>query len=813
MIKKKLRIICGKIFDKKMMWVLKGIVTVLLVCTVTGVIVRDWNDLYYVEQPSNLGVDGQVAYAEINMDKTLVQSFQAKSGHVRSISVLFGTYNDTLEKGKVRFVLKNEKDQQLYHEVVDIKDLHDNCYYDFVIDQELDAGKYYSYEISAYGYGNSVTPVVWAGDDDESASSLYYDGEKQDKEIYSRMEIEKFKWTPVILNIVMLILMVCLLFVPFKCPEKVTTVLGIAGMIVFPFVSFCLVEGLYSDSFFHSAISIVWNYLLLLAFYLLCLVVCGSFRRAVIAGNTITFILGLINYFVMEFRGNPICPWDIFSLNTALDVAGGYNYRFDVIVVSRIMCALVINLFAMQFARQRIKLPVRLITGVGTAAYILGIFSVLWGTTYLEDNGYQDDLWVPRTGYLRNGFYLSFAMNMKYLQVEKPDGYSTAQVQEILDDYSVEQDAETDIKPDIIMIMNEAYSDLSVVGDFDTNEDYMPFVRNLEDNTAKGSLYVSIFGGGTCNTEYEVLTGNSMAYLAPGSITYQQYVRDGYDTGGLVQTLKEQDYVCYAIHPAVAGNWYRNIVYGSMGFDAFYDIFSFPEDAERVRSGFVSDRETYNKIIELYENKDKNEPLFVFDVTIQNHGGYESGYEFETPITLQGMSGEYPETEEYLSAMRMSDEAFEYLIEYFNKEENPVMIIMFGDHQPGIEEEFYEELYGKSLDELDLEELQKRYEVPFIIWTNYSSGSSSDLEMSANYLSAEVLSRAGLSVPAYYTFLNEMKEDVPVLNVNGCKDLDNNYTSLEDCKYSDWIEKYRILHYNSSIDRKNTLHSMYQSVD
>ena len=76
-------------------------------------------------------------------------------------------------------------------------------------------------------------------------------------------------------------------------------------------------------------------------------------------------------------------------------------------------------------------------------------------------------------------------------------------------------------KPNIIVIMNEAFSDPSVLGDFTTNEDYMPFVHSLldgADNTISGHLNVSVKGGNTANTEFEYLTGASMAFLPYGSI-------------------------------------------------------------------------------------------------------------------------------------------------------------------------------------------------------------------------------------------------------------------------------------------------------
>ena len=105
-------------------------------------------------------------------------------------------------------------------------------------------------------------------------------------------------------------------------------------------------------------------------------------------------------------------------------------------------------------------------------------------------------------------------------------------------------------KPNIIVIMNEAFSDPSVLGDFTTNEDYMPFVHSLldgADNTISGHLNVSVKGGNTANTEFEYLTGASMAFLPYGSIPYQQYVKK--ETPSMASYLSSLGYYTIAMHP------------------------------------------------------------------------------------------------------------------------------------------------------------------------------------------------------------------------------------------------------------------------
>ena len=119
--------------------------------------------------------------------------------------------------------------------------------------------------------------------------------------------------------------------------------------------------------------------------------------------------------------------------------------------------------------------------------------------------------------------------------------------------------------------MNEAFSDPSVLGDFTTNEDYMPFVHSLldgADNTISGHLNVSVKGGNTANTEFEYLTGASMAFLPYGSIPYQQYVKK--ETPSMASYLSSLGYYTIAMHPYRAAGWDRNLVYPKLGFDEMH---------------------------------------------------------------------------------------------------------------------------------------------------------------------------------------------------------------------------------------------------
>ena len=190
----------------------------------------------------------------------------------------------------------------------------------------------------------------------------------------------------------------------------------------------------------------------------------------------------------------------------------------------------------------------------------------------------------------------------------------------------------------------------------------MPYLHSLQngaENTVTGYLNVSVCGGNTANTEFEFLTGNSMAFLPQGSIPYQQYITK--ELPALPAYLASLGYETVATHPYYADGWDRDKVYPLLGFSEsiFKDQYW---GAGYVRK-YVSDNSCVDKIIELYEKKEEGTPLFVFNVTMQNHGGYSDTYDNFTPdITVEGV--ESTPLSQYLSLVRLSDQALEKLISY-----------------------------------------------------------------------------------------------------------------------------------------------------
>ena len=313
---------------------------------------------------------------------------------------------------------------------------------------------------------------------------------------------------------------------------------------------------------------------------------------------TLTFVIGLTNYFVSAFRGGvPLLVQDIMSISTAKNVAGGYIYTIDMWVLwATTLFAACMGVMLGLKPYKGVRLKLRFIPVIiGVAGLIFGYWFFVQ-TEIVSKCGIEDSQWKPQLTYRKNGTALSFLTSWKYIKTDKPKGYSVDKVKELTKGYESEKTSKNSaIKkklPNIIAIMNESLTDFTVDGELQTTEDYMPYLRALKKDTVRGQLYVSIEGANTANSEFEFLTGNNMAFFAPRAVPYNNLL-----TGilpSVTRTLQMQGYTgCNAYHPYKRDGWNRPNVYSYLGFNNFYSEEHY-KNAKYTRN-FVSDAVTWNK--------------------------------------------------------------------------------------------------------------------------------------------------------------------------------------------------------------------------
>ena len=566
----------------------------------------------------------------------------------------------------------------------------------------------------------------------------------------------------------------------------------------------------YSPHWFTAiGVRFVWNYLLLLLPYLI-LYALPYFKITSAILNLAVFLFGIGEHYVVLFRNTIIYPWDLVNIDLALKVSRTYDFVISKEVILAGVLFLVMTALSFVGKEPKFKVWLRgLLAALLTAALCLymGFFVMQRGAQ--QSTGIRFYYTIVNYNY-ENGVLLNFGYHIRFLFREKPQGYSKDEVEKDLAQYdtktaSLVPDGE---KPDIIMIMSEAYSDLAVNGDFGTNEPVTPFMDSLTgDQVIKKDLVTSCYGGNTANSEFEVLTSMSMEFIPAGTYPFRQYIR--HDISSIASQLKDIGYETDAVHPFDLTGWNRTKVMPLLGFDSLVGLTEFTDPL--LYRSYVSDQSLFEYAIRQYEEhkaENPDVPLFQYLITIQNHGGYATNDTLPYSITPDSYS-QYPQAEEYLSLLRTSDEALKMLISYYENVDTPTVIIFYGDHQPNLTDKF-SDFTKLRADKDDPQYLLKRYETQLLVWANYDI-SDSDLAqikedyISTNYLSTYLADIIGVQRTPFQQFLFEMHDAVPALNesyvVASDGTLYNAGGSLNP-EIKPWIDIYRKYQYYQLYDSR-----------
>lgn len=590
---------------------------------------------------------------------------------------------------------------------------------------------------------------------------------------------------------------------------------------------------------------LVLNLLFFYVLYGLLTALTGSVRMGFRLATLVPMLFGLTNYFVVSFRGSPIVPWDLLSFGTAASVADNYEFVLSWKAFYSVLAFIWMILLSSKSTVRLGRKKLRVISIAAYAALMFLYVGEIQNSAVQSFFGMDTTLFTLNVLYRNNGIAAAFLGNLRFLNIEQPSGYSVDKVDALMKQVEADEQGEEDAKnepetdaqgetvqatqgetvqatqaetnataeteapassgqyPNIVVIMNEAFSDLSVWGDFATSEEVMPFFKSLQQEAVGGELYVSVKGGNTANTEFEFLTGDTMGFLPKGSIPYQQYIND--ETPSLASYLKTLGYSTTAIHPYNRTGWDRDTVYEKFGFDEFLDKDSF-SSPYRLR-GYISDKSAFDKIREQFSIKGDDERKFIFEVTMQNHGGYSRETpDFNIYLTLPEVTGKTTSvvaTEKYLTLINQTDRALEELIDYFKEQDEPVIVVMFGDHQPSdYITNVIQRICGATTSD-SLADLEQGYRVPFVMWSNYGLEHKYYDGISVNYLSSILMENAGIPLTGYQTFLKKLMETLPVINANVYRDADGNFYNYEDDAYSGELKDYQMLQYNHLVDKKH----------
>lgn len=766
----------------------------------------------------------------VSSDDYMTQYFTPAYPNMVSFKIRFAFSNLDILGAKppiIRLTLRDAKQNILKKEEISSSEIVNWGYYTFELDNTLEQSEIYSItleQIDGYidestgKYPTSYIPFIEYRDNNkfilkESIKSEH-GGIIKDYEwniVYTYRILDNNK-IAFLLFTDLLGIFLFISFIKHKYYKEITFTLVL--LVVSPILNFILIESIVGNILKTNHTYILLNLLFYYFILGLFLLFFKSTRIALLVNHGFMTMIALVEYYVYKLRGRSFMLQDIKSLQTATSVMGAYS--FDIEILVGIALIITVFLFFIIILIPNLKYRQNLWKrrlGVVIICILLGLG---FGSHKFIRHfpAFSLEIYDIEVNYQRKGFLITLLSEAQFLKFEAPEGYSADVVAENV--ISIKENSKngkiSEIQPsNLIVIMNESWADFRYISEFEYQDNITPYIDNLSRNVIKGFLHVPVFGGGTANSEYEFLTGNSMQLLDPASSAYQLNISD--PEWGISSTLKQQGYQTLAFHPNYALNWNRNTVYPKMKFDNFFSIENWPLDGfETVRWG-MSDAYCYETIIDQYQNKNKGEKLFSFLVTMQNHGGYD-WEDFKSTVNFS-YEEEFPLTEQYLSLIRETDKAFAYLVEFFEKVKEPTMIVMFGDHLPNVETSFYEYLLDKDWDDIPLEEEQKLYVTPYIIWTNYNIPQMEGIEISSNYLGSYVLQLAGLELTDYNKCLLNFMEEIPVIGIGMVMDSEGNWYKVEEMPESleNIYQQYNMLQYNNIFGDKKRIDSIFNLIE
>lgn len=375
--------------------------------------------------------------------------------------------------------------------------------------------------------------------------------------------------------------------------------------------------------------------------------------------------------------------------------------------------------------------------------------------------------------YARQGFLLGLYHSIAPTVVEKPANYSQEWMEQVLEQIPEDTGDQTaaETQPTVIFFMSESFFDVTRLPNVEFSGDPVSTYHALSKACTSGHFYSNTYGGGTGNVEMEVFTGLSSSMLGvhvtPTTMNEELYQ----SLPSIAKLFKAQGYQTAAVHAYSDELYNRAVTFPQIGFDQMYFEDSFPKNAQR-KGGYISDSALVDQAIRVYEQRDKSKPLFLYVLSMENHQPYpEDKFEENCPITATGEG--LTELEEgilnsIVTGIYDADQSLRKIVNYFAQQEEPVMLVFWGDHLPSLYTgtetgTVYTSLNFVGADDLEgltEEELKRMVSTDYVIWTNYEEEPLPDEDTSAMMLGVQVLDRLGIPKSPFFRYVSHLEDSM-----------------------------------------------------
>ncbi|MBS3667101.1 LTA synthase family protein [Vreelandella boliviensis] len=244
--------------------------------------------------------------------------------------------------------------------------------------------------------------------------------------------------------------------------------------------------------------------------------------------------------------------------------------------------------------------------------------------------------------------------------------------------------------PNVVLVQSESFFDPRPWC-AEVNSDLLPhFDATRASASLHGALSVPAWGANTVRTECALLTGTAPSQWGARQFNpYRTLAR--HPMPSLASALKAAGYRTVCVHPYLASFYFRHKVMPQLGFDHFIDINAFKSSDKSGQ--YVSDQAVARKIGRLLEDDD-NRPLFVFVITMENHGPLhlEAPKRATLATTLPNAPWPLPnhlrDLAVYLHHLSESDKMLASVKNSLNTAKRPGLLGWYGDHVPILPEAY-----------------------------------------------------------------------------------------------------------------------------
>ena len=441
---------------------------------------------------------------------------------------------------------------------------------------------------------------------------------------------------------------------------------------------------------------------ILTAFYALALLV--PKRNFVWLCITVVIVgLAVTNSILLCFRITPLAATDIALLTSVFEIMGIYLTVWQIILLVLLVLVVIAGLIYLGIRmKKQVYHPLLAVCNA-----VISILAVVLMIHIGDARGWlQTEFANLPDAYADNGFVYCFTRSLFDRGISKPDTYDEDTVDNILEDMKKQKTNEVEEKPNIIFIQLESFMDLKRMQGVTYSEEPTPVYSSLRKTCPGGFLKVPSVGAGTANTEFEILTGMTLDYFGAGEYPYKTVLQDE-TCESMAYNLRELGYRTGVLHNNTGSFYSRNKVFANLGFDYFVSS-EYMENLSYNPIGWAKDKVLTGQIQHIL--KATSEPDLIYTITVQDHGKYPTELLENPHIKVSGFAPEDEERQNaftyYVNQCHETDAFLGSLIATLNAFEEPVVLVLYGDHLPNLDIT-EEELASGNL-----------FQTEYVIWSN-----------------------------------------------------------------------------------------------